>query len=204
MEFSAFTIERYFAVCRPLLNSSLSTIQRAIKIQIFIWFIAILSSTPYFYFTKNIDHQCSFDRNFQLFVTICFHISAAFFFVIPAFILCFLYALMARRLYSVSLLHEVHWSKRQGINSNCSPIDLQHIAVADHRLEQQFRTARHLSSPTLMLAQQSIFRNETNSSPSLSLNIQAMKKSAFKMLCKFSLSYKRKISHSSYFYGSFT
>ena len=99
--FSAFTIERYIAVCRPLHTSSLSTIPRAIKIQISIWFVAIASSTPYFYITSAKDQQCEFDSDFPSFVIVSFYISAIVFFVLPAVILCCLYALMAQRLYTV-------------------------------------------------------------------------------------------------------
>jgi hypothetical protein len=164
-------------VCHPLANSSLSTTRRAIKALIFIWFIAILSSTPYFYFTTKIDYQCTFDQNYQLFVKICIHISATCFFVLPVFILCLLYALMAQRLYNVGLSHQIHWSKNQGTHTQ----DLQHIRFMDQSLEEQFQVARRLSSPALILSRQSIFRN----SAGLSLHVQSMKKSAFKMLCKF-------------------
>jgi hypothetical protein len=147
--------------------------------------MAILSSTPYFYFTKKIDHQCSFDRNFQLFVTICFHISATFFFVLPAFILCLLYALMAQRLYNIGLLDEVHWSKNEGIDLRPLPMDLQNIKLDDHILEEKFRATRHLSSSTLIVTRQLLSRSGNIPSPGLSLHIQSMKKSVFKMLCKF-------------------
>ncbi|CAF0859469.1 unnamed protein product [Rotaria sordida] len=180
---SAFTIERYLAVCGPFRISSLSTIQRAIKVQIFIWFIAILSSTPYFYFTKNIDYQCLFDQNFQLFVTICIHISATCFFLLPVFILCLLYALMAQRLYNIGLLHEVHRSKNEKSNSNSSPMNIQLNESIDHRLEnRQFRSTHYSLPRTLMFTRQSTCRNGNISSPGLLLHIQAMKKSAFKML----------------------
>ncbi|CAF4746193.1 unnamed protein product, partial [Rotaria sp. Silwood2] len=186
---SAFTIERYLAVCGPFRISSLSTIRRAIKVQIFIWLIAILSSTPYFYFTNNVDHQCLFDRNFQLFVTICLYISAICFFLLPAFILCLLYALMAQRLYNIGLLHEIHRSKNEKNNSNLLPMNLQPYRSVDSRLEKrQFRPTNYSLSRTLTLTRQSTYRNGNRASPGLLLHIQAMKKSAFKMLCKFILS----------------
>ena len=85
--FSAFTVERYLAVCRPLQNPSISKRRRVVKVQIIIWFIAILSSTPYFYFTNRIDNHCMCDPIFRLYFTICFHVSAMCFFLLPAFIL---------------------------------------------------------------------------------------------------------------------
>jgi hypothetical protein len=93
---------------------------------------------------------------------------------------------MAQHLYNIGLPHEkVHWSRNKRNNSNSFPMDLQRMGLDDNNLEQQFRATRHLSSP-LILPRRSVFRNENISFPGLSLHIQSMKKSAFKMLCKFS------------------
>ncbi len=186
---SAFTIERYLAVCHPLQTSFLSTTRRAIKIQILIWFIAILSSIPYFCITKELDHHCYFDQDFQFFVRICFHISTIIFFILPAFILCLLYALMAQRLYSVGLFNEVRWSKTNTTESYSSPICLQTMEHDNIGLEQKF--TRHRLSPTssvMMRYHPSIVRKKNNNSlRGSSIHIQSMKLSAFKMLCKYNL-----------------
>lgn len=172
--FSAFTVERYLAVCRPLEISSFSTIRRALKIQFIIWSVAILSSTPYFYLTKQIDSICHFDPNLKLSVIISFYISASLFFVLPVIVLCLLYALMAQRLYSVGLFHEIRWSK-----SNTNPTQRQsQTTPVTFQFEQRFSTVRHSSSASLLS------RSQRVSGIPLSLNIHSMKKSAFKMLCK--------------------
>jgi hypothetical protein len=181
---SAFTIERYVAVCHPLHTSILAKTRRAITIQILIWFIAILSSTPYFYITKKSDNQCCFDQDFQLFVKICIYISATIFFVIPAFILCVLYALMAQRLYSVVLLDEIRWSKSSGTEPCSSPVRFRSIEHDNNNLDQQFKQTRFSSTPSVLTRYPSIPRSQNNSPSGLSLHIQSMKKSAFKMLCK--------------------
>ncbi|CAF2936981.1 unnamed protein product [Rotaria sp. Silwood2] len=182
---SAFTIERYLAVCRPLHTSFLSTTRRAIKIQIIIWFIAILSSTPYLYITKKIDNLCSFNQDFQLLIKICFHISATIFFVLPAFILCVLYALMARRLYSAGFLHDVRWSKTNGRESFSTSGRLKSIENDNNNnnngLEQKFKKISRSSTRSLMRKDPSI-RYNNSFSPGQQLNIPSMKKSAFKML----------------------
>jgi len=186
---SAFTIERYLAVCHPLQTSFLSTTRRAIKIQILIWFIAILSSIPYFYMTKKLDHHCYFDQDFQFFARICFHISATIFFILPAFILCLLYALMAQRLYSVGLFNQVHWSKTSTTESYSSAICLQRMEHDNIGLKQKFK--RHRPSPTssvMIRYHPSIVRKKNNNSlRGSSTHIQSMKLSAFKMLCKYDL-----------------
>ena len=153
--------------------------------QVIIWIIAIVSTAPYFYLMKNEGGQCLFDDDFPQLATVSFRLSAALFFVLPAFILCCLYALMARRLYAAGLMHEVHCSKGEGTDSTGLPLDLLPDAeFADPRPARQYRLPRRLTSPSLTLAQQSIVRHRHMSSSGVSLHIQAMKKSAFKMLCK--------------------
>jgi hypothetical protein len=110
---------------------------------------------------------------------------------------------MAQRLYNVGLLDQGHRTKSKEINSQSLPVNLQHMGVDDHRLEQQFRAIRHLSSPSSVLTRQTIFRNGYTSLPGLSLHIQSMKKSAFKMLCKYHLLSKRKTSLNKYFHEFF-
>ncbi|CAF4787208.1 unnamed protein product [Rotaria sp. Silwood1] len=178
---SAFTIERYLAVCRPLHTSFLSTTRRAIKIQIFIWFIAILSSTPYLYITKKVHNFCSFDQDFHLLIKICFYISATIFFVLPVFILCILYALMARRLYSAGLLHGVRWSKISGRESYSISGHLRSIENDNTGLEYKFKNFSRSSTRSLMRKDPSIRRNNSFTATQ-QLNVPSMKKSAFKML----------------------
>lgn len=91
---------------------------------------------------------------------------------------------MGQRLYNIGLRHEIHWPKTKENNSNSFPIGLQHIESDETRLEKQYRTTRYLSSPNIILTKQGVFRNGNTLSSGLSLHIQSMKKSAFKMLCK--------------------
>ncbi|CAF1253637.1 unnamed protein product [Rotaria sordida] len=179
---SAFTIERYLAVCRPLHTSFLSTTRRAIKIQILIWFIAILSSTPYLYITIKIDNVCSFNEDFQLLIKICFHISATIFFVLPAFILCILYALMAQRLYSARLLNDVRWSKTSGNESFSTPGRLKPVENDNNDLEEKLKKSSNSSTRSLMKKDPSNTRHNNSFSTGQTLNVPSMKKSAFKML----------------------
>lgn len=183
--FSAFTVERYLAVCRPLHTSFSSTTRRAIKIQICLWVIAILSSTPYLYITKR-DQQCYFDPDFQSFVKKCVQISATFFFVVPAFILCVLYALMARRLYSASFFDNERWSKTSGMESYSSSIRRKPTESDKVDHEEKFKNNRRASSAsTSMIKKNPSIRRGVTGAPNGQPQInQSMKKSAFKMLCK--------------------
>ncbi|CAF3557191.1 unnamed protein product [Rotaria socialis] len=179
---SAFTIERYIAVCRPLHTTFLSTTGRAIKIQILIWFIAILSSTPYLYITKKSESHCYFDPDFQAFEKKCLQISATFFFVLPAFILCVLYALMARRLYSASLLGDGYWSKSDYRESYSTSIRAKNDEQDNNDLEQKRTKSRNSPTSSITRKYASIRLSNYSSSGAQGQNMQSMKKSAFKML----------------------
>ncbi|CAF1345366.1 unnamed protein product [Adineta ricciae] len=155
---SAFTIERYLAVCRPLHTSYHSTTRRAIKIEFLIWFVAATSSIPYFHFIERIDNDL--------------------FFVLPAFILCFLYALMAQRLYSVGLINRIRWSKSSGTESCSSPRCLQKIECDNVNPKCQ----RHSSTSSILIRHSSILRSNKSSLPGSINPTPSMKISAFKML----------------------
>jgi hypothetical protein len=99
---------------------------------------------------------------------------------------------MAQRLYHVGLPNEIHGgSNSEEIDRNSLPMSLQHVELVHQRFGQPYRVIRQSSSPSLILSRQSIYRNNNNSLLRLSLHIQSMKKSAFKMLCKFILSYSK-------------
>jgi len=125
-------------------------------------------------------HHCYFDPNYQFFVKICFYISATCFFVLPVSILCVLYALMGRRLYSAAgVFNEFRQSKSSAPNSYASP---------SMGLEQIPRTTRrHSSSASVLTGYPSTQRSAKTSLATLSVQIQSMKKSAFKMLCKYNI-----------------
>ena len=92
---------------------------------------------------------------------------------------------MAQRLYSVGLLNKVRWSKSSGTESYSSPIYLQKLEYENIGLEQKCKQYRQSSTSSTLIRHSSIFRNNKNSVSGLSINIQSMKKSAFKMLCKY-------------------
>lgn len=128
--------------------------------------------------TKSFIH-CHIDHDFQLSVKICFYVSAICFFVLPAFILCILYALMAHRLYSVGLTNQLRWSKSSTSESCTVPLYPTQIKRC-HSASEQYPKSQRYSSPAPL----SLRASQQNSSTTLSVHIHSMKKSAFKMLCK--------------------
>jgi hypothetical protein len=100
---------------------------------------------------------------------------------------------MARRLYSVGLLNEVQWSKSSGTESCSLPICIQRIQHDNSGLAKQ---QYHSSEPAVMARYSTLSRSNISSAATLSVHIQSMKKSAFKMLCKFIRKLKINIQYS--------
>jgi len=102
---------------------------------------------------------------------------------------------MARRLYSVGLLNELRWSKSSGTESCSSPIGIQKIQHENSGLEEFAQQQQHHSSaPAVMGRYSTTSRSNKSSVATSSVHIQSMKKSAFKMLCKFIYLKKLKIN----------
>lgn len=94
---------------------------------------------------------------------------------------------MAKRLYRVGLPKENHYSNRKGFPANILIMNERRSQNARYDSSPRNKVTDQLSSATITLTRQSNLRNGTNASPGLLLHIQSMKKSAFKMLCKFGL-----------------
>jgi hypothetical protein len=92
---------------------------------------------------------------------------------------------MAQRLYSVGLIDDVRWSKSNGRESCSSTIYAQRIQQDMNDSDQLTRQQRQSSTHSLPIRYSSISRSTQNSAAALSVHIRSMKKSAFKMLCKF-------------------
>ncbi|KAK7493136.1 hypothetical protein BaRGS_00015657, partial [Batillaria attramentaria] len=49
---TAFTVERYLAICRPLLTHKIAVLSRAVKIIVVIWIVSLLAAVPYAVHTR--------------------------------------------------------------------------------------------------------------------------------------------------------
>ncbi|XP_055616548.1 pyrokinin-1 receptor-like isoform X2 [Toxorhynchites rutilus septentrionalis] len=94
---TAFTIERYVAICKPFLSHTLSKLSRAIRYILGIWVIAMCLAVPQA-LSLQIDEQfstCTVRRDQQQHV---FTISAVIVFVVPMCVLTVLYVLIGLQL----------------------------------------------------------------------------------------------------------
>ncbi|XP_049279837.1 pyrokinin-1 receptor isoform X3 [Anopheles funestus] len=102
---TAFTVERYVAICHPFLSHTMSKLSRAIRFIFVIWLIAILSAVPQalqFGVTNQggID-QCVVKR---IIIQHSFELSTFLFFFAPMTLITVLYALIGLKLRSSTLM----------------------------------------------------------------------------------------------------
>ncbi|CRK94983.1 CLUMA_CG008471, isoform A [Clunio marinus] len=94
---TAFTIERYVAICKPFLSHTMSKLSRAYKFILVIWLISICLAVPQTLFTLHLDENfliCVPKQDYNhLFV-----VSTIFLFVIPMSIITILYVLIGLQL----------------------------------------------------------------------------------------------------------
>ncbi|XP_050081185.1 neuromedin-K receptor [Anopheles maculipalpis] len=102
---TAFTVERYVAICHPFLSHTMSKLSRAIRFIFVIWLIAIVSAVPQalqFGVTNQggID-QCVVKR---IIIQHSFELSTFLFFFAPMTLITVLYALIGLKLRSSTLM----------------------------------------------------------------------------------------------------
>nr|QPA18429.1 pheromone biosynthesis activating neuropeptide receptor C [Chilo suppressalis] len=109
---TAFTVERYIAICRPFMSHTMSKLSRAVRYIILIWVCALCTAAPQamqFGIVKESDNGET--------VTVCtvkgqgvhqvFIISSFIFFVVPMSVISVLYALIGVKLRTSRVLHPV-------------------------------------------------------------------------------------------------
>ncbi|XP_032666434.1 pyrokinin-1 receptor-like isoform X2 [Odontomachus brunneus] len=110
---TAFTVERYVAICHPFISHTMSKLSRAVKFVVVIWLLALCLAVPqaiqfgitYEYFdngTAILDSaRCTIRWTL---IDHAFEISTILFFVLPMTIITVLYVLIAIKLRSSTLL----------------------------------------------------------------------------------------------------
>ncbi|XP_073949411.1 pyrokinin-1 receptor-like isoform X2 [Choristoneura fumiferana] len=120
---TAFTVERYIAICRPFMSHTMSKLSRAVRFIIAIWFLALCTAVPQamqFGIVSYVDNGQN--------VSVCtvkghgvhqvFVISSFVFFVVPMSVITVLYALISVKLRTSRILHP---AKKLSVESNGRP-----------------------------------------------------------------------------------
>ncbi|XP_033166106.1 pyrokinin-1 receptor isoform X2 [Drosophila mauritiana] len=102
---TAFTVERYIAICHPFLGQAMSKLSRAIRIIVLVWIMAIVTAIPQAA-QFGIEHysgveQCGIVR---VIVKHSFQLSTFIFFLAPMSIILVLYMLIGVHLYRSTLV----------------------------------------------------------------------------------------------------
>ena len=107
---TAFTAERYIAICYPIKSQTLSNLSRAVKIIVVIWIIAALFALPYpirtrtfYYVIHNGAHieeslLCNIPSDWLPEMKYVFQLSTFVFFILPMAIISVMYILIGRSL----------------------------------------------------------------------------------------------------------
>ncbi|KAJ8315275.1 hypothetical protein KUTeg_007425, partial [Tegillarca granosa] len=125
---TAFTVERYIAICHPLISHKITDFKRTIKIIIGIWILSLLFALPYPIFTETfyyIDNPiiedsliCNIGRKWTHLMQYVFQVSTFLFFVFPMTLITILYIRIAIALRKASL-NRAGSEESQG-NHSCS------------------------------------------------------------------------------------
>lgn len=109
LSIAAFTVERYIAICHPMLAHKLCTVRRAKRIILYVWMFATAYCSPWLFLTKTekihylwIDsdvYTCKFKLNREHYKGY-YLTDIVLFYLLPLAISCVLYALIARVLYN--------------------------------------------------------------------------------------------------------
>lgn len=102
---TAFTVERYLAICHPFLSHTMSKLSRAVKLILAIWLVAVGLAVPQalqFQITGPPDcEQCSFVKPI---IEHSFEVSTLVFFVLPMSLITVLYILIGQKLKSSTMM----------------------------------------------------------------------------------------------------
>lgn len=113
---TAFTVERYAAICHPLMAHKFANLSRCIAVIIAIWIISLVCALPYpihtdlFYYEDNHNGTqipesliCNMPLEYRSTMVYVFQFSTFAFFVFPMTIIAVLYLLIALALRNAAL-----------------------------------------------------------------------------------------------------
>lgn len=111
---TAFTVERYVAICHPFLSRTMSKLSRAIRYIFVIWVISITLAVPQA-MQFGIDDQMGFDQCLikHEIIQHSFELSSILFFFTPMILITVLYFLIGMKLRSSTLVQQQNGSTVQ-------------------------------------------------------------------------------------------
>uniref|UniRef100_A0A8C0G715 Thyrotropin-releasing hormone receptor n=1 Tax=Chelonoidis abingdonii TaxID=106734 RepID=A0A8C0G715_CHEAB len=124
---TAFTVERYIAVCHPMRAHTMCTVSRAKRIIAFVWSCTSIYCTLWFFLVdinvnKSQHLECGYKVSRNLYLPI-YLLDFALFFVTPLFVATMLYGLIGRILFASPIPDQADataepWRERSGKEKN--------------------------------------------------------------------------------------
>ncbi|XP_013773152.2 LOW QUALITY PROTEIN: thyrotropin-releasing hormone receptor-like [Limulus polyphemus] len=111
LSITAFTVERYIAICHPMKAQMVCTVNRAKKIIIGVWVVACIYCSPWLFLTKTVPifykgqenmETCTFALSREHYLGY-FFADLVLFYIFPLLLSCVLYGLIARILFTNDL-----------------------------------------------------------------------------------------------------
>ncbi|CAL7938821.1 unnamed protein product [Xylocopa violacea] len=105
---TAFTVERYLAICHPFLSQTMSKLSRAVKLILVVWLVALSFALPQALQFGVVQHQKNPDMVMctvrRILLQHSFELSTFLFFLVPMSLITILYVLIGLKLRKSSLM----------------------------------------------------------------------------------------------------
>jgi thyrotropin-releasing hormone receptor len=157
LSITAFTIERYIAICHPMRAQKMCTVHRAKRIITGVWIFAFIYCAPWLFLTKTVPiyykghidiETCIFALSRKYYKGYYFA-DMILFYVLPLLLSCVLYGLIARILFNNEMSQKSGNSKsRNGNSSNLNSAEYKK-STSNDAARVQVRTNFHLFSQQL-------------------------------------------------------
>ncbi|XP_076231284.1 pyrokinin-1 receptor [Calliopsis andreniformis] len=117
---TAFTVERYVAICHPFLSQTMSKLSRAVKLILVIWLVALSFALPqalqFGVIQSDIDPNMVMCTMKRILLQHSFELSTFLFFVVPMSLITVLYALIGLKLRKSNMMKR---SRGRGGGGSC-------------------------------------------------------------------------------------
>lgn len=171
LSIAAFTVERYIAICHPMMAHKLCTVRRAKRIIMYVWMFATIYTAPWLFLTKTSRiyyigvESDVFTCNFALdrkYYKGYYMTDIVLFYICPLLMSCVLYARIARILYKSDILKQsinMNQSTRVDSNPNVSKLnDCQPKKNASNSDSSRVQVCWFFSLKTQNIAQRTLLQ----------------------------------------------